>query len=74
MFVDVTMSNVESLTIQRTATGIEARIDYEVKDDQGAIHHTGSTLKVLSGSSVQAMKTWLDAHVIPEINTQEGMS
>ncbi len=71
--VDVTLGEVQSLTIQK-GQGLEAEISYVVKTDGGEIHHGGTLTGELTGSTRDNLVTWINAKIIPAINSQEGMS
>lgn len=72
--VDVTLGDLIKIEVSRQSDGsVSAHTYYEVLTDQGDPHHTGELVQPLAGSSFQSLKAWVDAHVIPPINAQEGM-
>jgi len=71
--VDVTISDLEDIILTRTATGIEIEVYYEVKDDQGNVHHKGVLRRDMTAAQTSHLKEWVDAKVLPVINQQEGM-
>lgn len=71
--VDVTIGDLEDIVLTRTTTGLEIEVSYEVKDDQGNVHHKGLMRRDMTAAQAAHLKEWVDAKVLPVINQQEGM-
>jgi len=69
--VNVTKGDLQDISISRTDSGVTAIITYQVRDDQGNVHHT-SAIHKLPIENQAALATWAE-QFLPAINAQEGM-
>lgn len=69
---DVVLGDIRGMKI---STGpIRATIKYEVLDQDGEPHHSGTIETPMPAGLKQDIGIWITDEVLPDINSQEGMS
>lgn len=68
---DVVLGDIRGMKV---ATGpVRATIKYEVLDQHGDPHHSGTIETPMPAQLKQDIGAWINADVLPDINQQEGM-
>ena len=71
---DVVLQDIVDMWIYKDADGqVVAEFAYEVRQENGVLHHTGDYRVTLGGDTIQQFKSWIDSRILPDINQQEGM-
>lgn len=68
---DVTLGEIRGMKI--STSPVRATIRYEVLDQDGEPHHSGTVETPMPTQLKQDLAAWINADVLPDINEQEGM-
>lgn len=68
---DVVLGDIRGMRV--TVGPVTTTIGYEVRDQHGEPHHSGTIVSEMPTQLKQDIAAWITADVLPAINAQEGM-